>query len=380
MKTIQAIVKLAAEAHPGDRLALATVVNVRGSSYRRPGARMLMLADGRSVGMISGGCLESDARDRARRVMATGNPELVTYDSTSPDDIVFGLGLGCNGVVQVLIESVVAGAAAGLPAFLDACASRRQPGRLATIFEADSVSLGARVLRWPGGNVTTNCRDPSLADALKLALQNYSKSANEVGDLTLPDGSIVRVLFETVTPPVPLTIFGAGDDAIPLAEAAKSLGWHVTVIDARPAIATSERFPGADVVRCLRPEALAADRSVIFPPESMVMVMTHNFRQDKALLREMMPRELYYLGVLGPKSRTCRLLDELAEEGVRFSDECEGRLHGPAGLDIGAETPEEIAVSILGEMQAVRARRPGGALRDRRAPIHEPFHPQEITP
>ena len=180
------------------------------------------------------------------------------------------------------------------------------------------------------------------------------------------------MLIETVAPPVPLTIFGAGDDAIPLAQAAKLIGWHVTVIDARPAYATPERFPTADAVHCLRPEALLSSPHVVFPPETMAMIMTHNFTHDLELLRVVLPRPLRYLGALGPKSRTQRLLDALADAGVTFPDEALARLHGPAGLDIGAETPEAIAISILGEMQAVLAQRNGGALRDRTAPIHDP--------
>ena len=371
MKTIQAIVELANEARPGDVLAMATVVKVRGSAYRRPGARMLMVA-GRSAGMISGGCLENDVRERGRSVIESGVPQLVTYDSTAPDDIVFGLGLGCNGIVQILIEPLTAGDDGNVLAFLAACVARRQAGRIATIFHAEKIAPVARVLRWPDGRVTSTCDDPATTAALVRALQENATRCNAVRTIALPDGTSAGVLVETVAPPLPLTIFGAGDDAIPLAQMAKLLGWHVTVIDARPAFATRERFPSVDAVHCLRPEALSASQEVVFPPEAMVMVMTHHFTHDRALLRTLLPRSLRYFGILGPKSRTQRLLDELAEEGVTFTEENLGRLHGPAGLDVGAETPEEIAVSIIGEMQAVLAQRNGGALRDRTAPIHNP--------
>ncbi len=343
MKTIQAIVELAGSARPGETLALATVMNVRGSAYRRPGARMLMVA-GRTAGMISGGCLENDARERGLEVIATGKPMLVTYDSTAPDDIVFGLGLGCNGIVQVLIEPLIAGDETGPLAFFAACVSRRQAGRIATVFASDIFPLGARLLRWPDGTFTTNLLDPALAKALR-----ENAASRTAG-----------VLVETIAPPVPLTIFGAGDDSIPVAQLAKLLGWHVTVIDARPAYAMPERFPSADAVLCQRPES-----QVVLPPESLVMVMTHNFTHDRELLRTLLARPLRYLGILGPKSRTQRLLDDLGEETP-------AHLHAPAGLDLGAETPEEIAVSIIGEMQAVLAQRSGGPLRDRYAPIHDP--------
>ncbi len=364
MKTIQAIVELASAAQPGEVLAMATIVNVRGSAYRRPGARMLMVA-GRTAGMISGGCLENDARERGREVIASGVPQLVTYDSSAPEDIVFGLGLGCNGIVQVLIEPLTAGDSENVLAFLAACVARQQMGRIATIFQSENIALGARVLRWPDGRITSTCADPAITAALVKSLHENAARRNAIRGIKLPDGSSAGVLIETVAPPVPLTIFGAGDDAIPLAQAAKLVGWHVTVIDARSACATAARFPNADAVHCIRPEALAASTAVVFPPESMVMVMTHNFTHDRELLRMLLARPLRYLGILGPKSRTQHLLDDLGEESP-------AHLHGPAGLDIGAETPEEIAVSILGEMQAVLARRPGGALRDRNAPIHDP--------
>ncbi len=345
MKTIQAIVELASEACPGEVLAMATVMHVGGSAYRRPGARMLMTAAGRTVGMISGGCLENDARERAWEVIATGKPQLVTYDSTAPEDIVFGLGLGCNGIVQVLIEPLTVGDDTGLLAFLSACVARRQTGKVATAFASDDFPLGARALRWPDGSVTANC---DAGARLRKAAAHHTAG----------------VLMETIAPPVPLTIFGAGDDAIPVATLAKLLGWHVTVIDARPAFATPARFPDADAVFCLRPESLPASPQVVLPPESLVIVMTHHFTHDRTLLDTLLARPLRYLGVLGPKSRTQRLLDDLGADAPH--------LRAPAGLDIGAETPEEIAVSILGEMQAVLAQRSGGALRDRTAPIHDP--------
>jgi xanthine/CO dehydrogenase XdhC/CoxF family maturation factor len=375
MKTIQAIMELASSAPAGRVLAMATVMKVRGSAYRRPGARMLVNDAGRSAGMISGGCLENDVRERARDVMATGKPVLVTYDSTAPEDIVFGLGLGCNGIVQVLIEPVTAGDETGMLAFLGACVSRRQMGRIATIFQSETAPLVTRVLRWPDGRVTSTCPDAAIASALIRALQANAARRNAIRKIDLPDGSSAGVLIETVAPPVPLTIFGAGDDAIPLAQMAKLLGWHVTVIDARPAFAKPERFPAADAVHCLRPESLPVSPHVVFPPESMVMIMTHNFTQDKELLRVLVPGASRYIGILGPKSRTQRLLDDLADEGMRFAEDDLARLHGPAGLDIGGETPEEIAVSILAEMQAALAQRHGGALRDRTAPIHDPADP-----
>lgn len=372
------------ERDQGAPLAMATVVKVTGSAYRRPGARMLMTAAGHSTGMISGGCLENDVQERAQRVMATDEARLVTYDSTSPDDIVFGLGLGCNGIVQVLIEPLHTDDEDNLLAFLSACLSQRKTVRLATVFHAEgtatAIAPGKRLLQWPDGHVTSNCNDPTLTAALAEALtegfEAYSgRQTNKqwggevraaVKQIPLESGS-VEVLLETITPPVSLLIFGAGDDVIPVTQFAKLLGWHVTVIDGRPAYALPERFPAADAVLCLRPEALA-DCSPLLNPDALVIVMTHNYLQDKELLRSLLPVDFRYLGVLGPKARTRRLLDELACKGVTFS---EARLYGPAGLDIGAETPEEIALSLLAEMRAVLSNCGGSSLRQRTSGIHD---------
>ena len=176
---------------------MATVMKVRGSAYRRPGARMLMAA-GRTAGMISGGCLENDARERGRAVMESGVPQLVTYDSTAPDDIVFGLGLGCNGIVQVLIEPLTAGDDTGLLAFLAACVARRQVGRVATVFQSDDFPLGARLLRWRDGSVTTNFDDPALSAALMKTLQEYAARRAAVRGLELSDGRSAGGLIEAV--------------------------------------------------------------------------------------------------------------------------------------------------------------------------------------
>jgi len=371
MKTIQAITELAASAPAGEVMAIATVMKVRGSAYRRPGARMLITADGRTAGMISGGCLENDTRLRGREVMATGRPVLVTYDSTAPEDIVFGLGLGCQGIVQVLIEPVTAGDESSVLAFLSACVARRQAGRLATIFQPEGPHLGSRVLRWPDGRVTYSEMPSEIAPPLLRALQENTACRHLVCPIELPTGNKAEILVETVAPPVPLMVFGAGDDAIPLADLARLVGWHVSVIDARAEYAKAERFSSAQAVHCLRPEDLSSSSPVLLAPETMAMIMTHRFAQDKELLRALLPRGLRYVGILGPKSRTQRLLDELTDEGAAFSGKHLARLHSPAGLDIGAETPEEIALSILSEMQAVLGQRRGGALRERTSPIHE---------
>ena len=373
MKEIQSIVALARQTGEGESLALATVVKIRGSAYRRPGARMLVTCGGRTAGMISGGCLENDVRERAAKVMATGRSCLLTYDSSSPYDIVFGLGLGCNGIVQVLVEKVSAGDVNGLLALFGQCLETRSPAGVATVFDGHDVAngcLGAHLLRWPDGRTTATTEDTTLLAALHAAAAEAEGRRAAIRPLPLADGRRLGALIETVAPPVPLVVFGAGDDAMPLASVAKQLGWHVTVIDARPDYAKAERFAGADSVLCLRPEATPD-----LPPEAVAMIMTHSFTRDKALLRALLPRRLHYVGALGPKVRTQKLIQELSEEVTTFSREELAPLHGPAGLDIGAETPEQIAVSIIAEIQAVLTRRPGTPLRSKSSGIHDEVSP-----
>ncbi len=357
----------------GERAALATVVKVRGSTYRRPGARMLLRPDGTMVGSISGGCLEGDILEKARPVLAGGTPRLATYDMTSDDDIVWGLGLGCNGVVYVLIEPLPAGGPADPMAFLDECLSHERVGVMATVFRVEG-HLGAHVgdrwmVRGDGQLWGSTLQDPALSEALRPDVDEARQTGrSRVRTYTLPDGE-AEVFIEVVQPPVPLVVFGAGHDAIPVVRFAKALGWRVTVVDSRPAYATRDRFPEADEVVLAHPEDVPG--SVRLDERTFAVVMTHNYLQDLKLLEVLLPSPVRYLGVLGPRSRTDKLLGDLRAKGRAPSEAQLGRLYSPVGVDIGAETPEEIALSILAEIQAVLAGRSAGLLRDRKGPIHE---------
>lgn len=372
MKEIQAIVEaLDGVERQYGIAALATVVNAKGSTYRRPGARMLIAQSGCMVGTISGGCLEGDVFERAQQVILSGEPTVVKYDTTSGEDIVWGLGLGCNGVVQVLIERLDPQNKLSPLAFLAECFRCRQPGVLATVFGVEGqtrVKVGARVMLHQDNTVTSEIEDsnltPAVIDDAQAALRD---GRSTVKTYQLSAGS-AEVLIEAIQPPTPLVIFGAGHDAVPVARFAKELGWHVTVVDSRPAYATPERFPLADDVILTRPEA-AHDR-VTVNHRTVAVVMTHNYLHDRELLRTLLPSPLRYLGLLGPKSRTERLLQELGETGIIPTHEQLCRLHGPIGVDIGADTPEEIAIAIIAEIRAVLANRSGGFLRNRKEPIH----------
>ena len=175
---------------------------------------MLVTAAGRTAGMISGGCLENDARERAHEVMAEGTPRLVIYDATAPADIIFGLGLGCSGIVQVLIEPLTSGDEGDFLAFLSACVARRHIGRVATVFQSDDFPLGARLLRWPDGRVTSTCGDDALSAALLQTFHETASRPTAGRSVELPDGRTARVLIEAIAPSPSLTIFGAADDAL----------------------------------------------------------------------------------------------------------------------------------------------------------------------
>ncbi len=354
------------------RVALATIVKVQGSAYRGPGARLLIASDGRTVGSISAGCLESDLCERARKVIASGAPTVVTYDTTALGDNVWGLGLGCGGTIEVLIEPFIPDAAATpLLAFLGERLARRDAGVVATVFRASggTTAIGSRLALTAGGPGFCDIADPRLAEALlgeaRAALQEGRSRVKEctAGEVT------AEALIEVVWPPVPLVIFGAGDDAVPLARLANEVGWHVTVVDSRPGFATAERFPWADAVVVARPGALAS--RVSLDDRTVAVVMTHNFSHDRELLEMLLPSPVCYLGILGARSRTMAMLRALTEKGLAVRDHNLARLYSPVGLDLGAETPEEIALAILAEIKAVSTGRAAGFLRDRKGPIHD---------
>ena len=351
----------------GKTAAIATLVKVKGSTYRRPGARMLMTSDGWLLGSISGGCLEGDVFEHAQRVMNSGKPTLVKYDTTESEDIIWGLGLGCQGIVHVLVERLTDDLELSSIAFLAECLHRRQTGVLVTVFGVEGrspIKMGDRLLLHPDGTVKSNFTDPVRSRIIDDAIAAAESTQSSVKTYQLPAGS-AEVFIEVVQPPVPLIIFGAGHDAIPVVRLAKELGWHVTVVDSRPAYATTARFPLADAVILAHPQAVHKHISV--DKCTAAVVMTHNYLHDRELLQTLLASPLSYLGVLGPKRRTEQLLQELGMA------EQLSHLYSPVGLDIGADTPEAIGLAILAEIQAVLANRSGGSLRNRIGSIHNPI-------
>ncbi len=289
---------------------LATVVEVKGSAYRRAGARMLLAADGRSAGVINGGCLDADLQARAQRVLESGAAQLAIYDTTSAQDIVFGLGLGCRGVVKILLEP-------------------------------------ARELHWLAQNGT-----------VEVVYEGGRLGTRELNG----EPGAARSYVQKLEPPQSLLIFGAGADVAPLLAIGKAVGWDVQVFDLR---APNPERPSFVESRFANPENLTA---LEIPDGAACVVMTHHFLHDVEILKQLLPSRAAYVGVLGPRRRTDELLEKLGKAmlSAPFCPTAEQlkRLFAPVGLDLGAETPEEIALSIVAEIQMVKRGKSGGSLRE----------------
>lgn len=353
--------------------ALATVVSVSGSTYRGVGARMLISAAGDTCGSISGGCLEGDVFEKARRVREEGKPRLLTYDTTAPEDIFWGTGMGCGGVTEVfLMPSTAAHGGSLLPQAAEHL-RRGQTVGYALIFQVEpqaATPAGAELL-WDGQQIIAH-NFPAAAplEALCRDLQEVTAAGGtEVRRYHWPQGE-VSLLLETLSPPVPLVIFGGGYDVYPVIALAKQLRWTVTVVEHREPFATQERFPQADAVLFWGEEPNPPEE-LHLAPHTVCLLMTHHYLTDKKILPALLASPCPYVGILGPQQRARQLLDELRSEGVGISREALKRLYSPVGLDVGAETAEEIALSVVGEILAVLKGREGGSLRRRKGPIHE---------
>jgi xanthine dehydrogenase accessory factor len=333
---------------------LATVVRTEGSSYRLPGARLLLAQNGQRVGGVSGGCLEDDIVRKAWWLTEAG-PVVRKYDTTPDGEIATeGYGLGCNGVIYVLLERITPWAASVLPV-LEAVDRERRPAFVAHVI-SPAVEVGGRLIIDPMGIVSHNLVDPDLAERLVAEAKTLNTST------VLSVSPTMHVFFEKVEPATRLMIFGAGGDAVPVAALANYLGWRVSVFDGRAHYAKPGKFPGADevVVRQAGAPAPKIDEWTV------AVLMTHSYSQDLDVLRTLCGQPLRYLGVLGPRKRSLQLLDELS---TPERNSLTG-LRTPMGLDLGGDGPEPVALAVVAEIQSVLQGRTGGALSNRSAPIH----------
>jgi len=357
---LDAIDRFAAAREP---MALATIVGVRGSTYRRQGARLLLTRSQQMVGNISGGCLEGDVMVVADEVMTSGQARLVTYDLTADDDVVWGLGLGCNGAVDIFVEPVDPSAEI-FTLYRKAIAEERALAAVTVLSGA-----GRRLAVWADGARIGTLGDATMDDrAARAGTAAIQEGASRIFSLPGSAGA-VQAFVEVLRPPIRLVVCGAGHDAVPVVQLAAQMGWRVVVVDSRERFLTRDRFPGAR--QFIKADPTSAPDRVPMDDRTYVVIMTHNYLHDRDLLRGFLRTGAGYLGMLGPRIRTEKILDELRRDGVTMSDRDRGRIFGPLGLDIGGETPEEIALAIVGEIQAVESGRRGGFLRERKGPIHD---------
>lgn len=328
----------------GLEFALATVVGVRGSTYRGLGARQLVGADGSGVGTVSGGCLDADLIEVAREVIESGDPRLIEFDLTADDEAVWGWGIGCNGATELVVEP-----APRVARLVESLRGARRP--VVVIHHLDPERVGEKTLVSPDD-------DGPYADVAAEAVEEGRNRVVEVrGE---------RVMVELVGAPRRLIVCGAGHDAVPVVRLAGELGYETVVVDDRRQFLSTDRFPAAAQLVQAEPRHLA--EAVDLDGAASVVIMSHNYLRDLDYLEATLGRHLSYIGVLGPGERLSRLLADLAERDVHPDAHDLAVLHGPAGLDIGAEGPVEIAWSVLSEITAVRRHRRAGFLRDRKGP------------
>jgi xanthine/CO dehydrogenase XdhC/CoxF family maturation factor len=342
----------------GEPAALATVVRVKGSAYRREGTRMFVRQNGTYECSLSGGCLEPTVAEAAARVIATGESVIVSYDLA--DDSVWGLGIGCSGAVDILIER------------LEDDAMTRAWLRLlergdAAVFVTPLSGVSGRMIVDGAGIIAGGLSDAGIErQAIESARDRLRAQYHASG----PEWTASAELFyEIMTPPPDLVIFGAGHDAAPVARTAWMLGFTVTVVDVREAFLTPDRFPGATLA-CAHFSQFA-DR-VKPRAGAFMLVMNHHVERDQESLRFCLESGAAYIGVLGPRSRYERLLAGLAAQGYAPDASATARVRSPVGLSLGAETPQEVAVSILGEILAIRRGFEGGFLSGSARSLHRP--------
>jgi len=354
-ETAEILSRLAELTAAGGRAALATVASISGSAYRRPGAKFLIEQTGGTMGSVSGGCLEADVRDVAMAVVASGQPSLRHYSTGGDDDVVWGLGLGCNGMVDVFVQPATAGPLAELAGRLRELLAGDAPFALATV--VDGEGMGAMLLLEPEGTVRGSLGTPEL-DRLATAEARGLLPAGRSGMHSIGGR---RIFVEVLPPPPHLVVCGAGEDARPLVAYAADSGFRVTLVDHRPALLVPEQFPAAARLVLARP----GQPDLALPPaeRSLAVVKTHSLAIDREWVRLLLAAGLPYVGVLGPRERTAGILREIGAEG-------DPRVFGPVGLDLGADGPRQVAVSIVAELLSVIAHREPRHLSARQEAIH----------
>ena len=343
--------------HQADKaLVLGTVIATEGSTYRKPGAMMLIAADNSYHGLISGGCLEADLASQAKEVFADGKTRNVCYDMSHGDDFAWGLGLGCDGIIHLMLQRLDDNTGFGFLETLDQAWKAKSNGLLSLVTSSsDSDFLAGEFALHCGPDFNTG--DPELMKSMHSPEGSLFSSGHDMSRRYWQDAintgrGKVEVLLIPVMPPPAILICGAGHDALPVARLAVEMGWDCTIVDHRSGFARADRFPASCDVRVMQPDELNA--VIDLDRIDAAVLMTHHLGHDRAYLSQVVEAAVPYIGLLGPRARRDRLLDEIGASDVH--------VHGPAGLDIGAEMPESIALSIIAEVHAFLNRRDGSML------------------
>ncbi len=356
----------------GTQSVLATVVHVEGSSYRRAGARMLVDEFGNITGAISGGCLEGDALRKALHALHQQKNKLITYDTSDEDDAVIGAQLGCNGIIQVLFEPLDYQDQINPCELLKKVIAQKDPLTIAVQFNLDKnkEKSGTFLIIDEKSNFWGKEPEHELLEQIVEQSQWVFKDKRSVfAELSFQKGKS-HIFIQNYQPPVKLIIVGAGNDAQILAQQSELLGWDVIVTDGRPTHANKERFTSSCQVIVSKPEETL--KNIEIDHRSCFVLMSHNYNYDLAVLNLLLnEQKIPYIGILGPLKKYQRMLDDLKEEGFELNDEILQKIHAPVGLEIGAETPAEIGLSILSEIQSVLAGKSARPLKEKSTPIHE---------
>ncbi|WP_115865016.1 XdhC family protein [Halorussus litoreus] len=362
------------------RAAVATVSAVEGSAYRRPGAKRVLAGDtgGEGVGGITAGCLEGPVADLAKQALESG-PLRETFDLTGEDDT-WGFGLGCNGVIDVLVEP----ADASFRPALDRVADGERVALLTVVGHGDSpdadnpdsdrpeAPVGARALVDESGGVDAAEARPAIPDDVLDAVRDEARQFAETGrsdTLAVETDRGTAELFVDGLEPVPeLLVFGHSPDVRPVTRLARDAGFRVTVATGRGARADAEQFPAAHQILATRPPDVA--EAISRPAETYAVVMSHNFVDDRLALDALLDTEAPYIGLMGPRKRFEEMREEFAAAGTQLSDADRERISTPVGLDLGGGEPAQIALSVVGEVLAVANGRDGGRLATAEGPIH----------
>ncbi|MBZ9730618.1 XdhC family protein [Salegentibacter sp. JZCK2] len=351
---------------------LATVVHVEGSSYRRAGARMLVDEYGNITGAISGGCLEGDALRKALHAMHQQQNKLVTYDTSDEDDAVIGAQLGCNGIIQVLFEPMDYEDALNSCELLKKVINQKKPLAIVVQFNLNKskVQPGTKMIISENSEVIgSKPKEELYRHILEQAILTLKINNPNFAEYLLEDENH-HVFIQNYQPPLKLIIVGAGNDAQVLAQQSDLLGWEVVVTDGRPTHANRERFASSCQVIVSKPERTL--ENIELDNRSYFVLMSHNYNYDLRVLKLLLAEKtIPYIGILGPLKKYQRMLKDLEEDGFDVKEEDLNKIYAPVGLEIGAETPAEIGLSILAEIQSVLTGKTARPLREKSSPIHK---------